>query len=113
VPTNLAAVQAVSCPTIRRVADLTPEVIDALVRLMNDDTQLDKLDDDALLAAGRMATEGTELAGRVAALLNARGGWPFAKIAQAWGVHEATVWRWAKAHGRENAPADQDQGPST
>ncbi|MDN5854369.1 MAG: helix-turn-helix domain-containing protein [Actinomycetia bacterium] len=86
------------------MADLTPEVINALVRLMNDDTQLDTLDDDALLAVGHMAAEGTELAGRVAALLNARGGWPFAKIAHAWGVHESTVFRWAKAHGGESSP---------
>lgn len=99
------------CPTIRHVADLDPEVIDVLVRLMNDDTQLDELGDDALLALGRAAAEGTELAGRIAAKLNRRG-MTFAKIGELWGVHESTAYRWAKAHGAERGGPHSDAPPT-
>jgi hypothetical protein len=86
------------------VADLTPEVIDALVRLMTNEIDLDSLDDEALSVVGRTAKEGPALAGRVAAKLNRRG-WAFARIGEAYGVHESTAYRWAQPYLKD--PDDQ------
>ena len=87
------------------MADLDPEVIDALVRLMSHQSDLDELDDDALLVVGRTAKEGQALAGRIAAKLNRRG-WTYAKIGDAWGVHESTAYRWAQPYVEPAAPTD-------
>lgn len=77
------------------MADPTPEVIDALVRLMNGETDFDELDDDRLLALGAALQSGPVTLARVVRSLNARG-WTFAAIGERLGVHEATVSRWAK-----------------
>lgn len=77
------------------MADLTPEVINALVRLMRNEVDLNGLDDDALLALGAAAHSGPATLARVVRQLNARG-WTFAAIGDKLGVHEATVSRWAK-----------------
>lgn len=77
------------------MADLNSEVIDALVRLMNGETDLDEMDDERLLALGAALQGGPVNLARVVRCLNARG-WTFAAIGERLGVHEATVSRWAK-----------------
>lgn len=85
------------------MADLNPEVINALVRLMSNQSDLDELDDDALVVVGRTAKEGQALAGAIAAKLSRRG-WTYARIAEAWGVHESTAYRWAQPYVEPPAP---------
>lgn len=77
------------------MADLTPEVIDALVRLMKGEVDYDDLDDERLLAIGAAVQDGPDTLARVVRSLSARG-WTFAAIGERLGVHEATVSRWAK-----------------
>lgn len=82
------------------MAELTPEVMNALARLMANEIDLDELDDDALAVLGRTAKEGPALAGRVAARLNKRG-WTYARIGEAYDVHESTAFRWAQPYLRD------------
>lgn len=82
------------------MADLTPEVMNALVRLMSNEIDLDELDADSLSVIGKTAKEGPALAGRIAAKLNQRHGWTFARIGEVYGVHESTAYRWAQPYLR-------------
>ena len=77
------------------MADLTPEVMNALVRLMNGETDYDALDDEALFVLGAACAVSRETLYRVTTLLNDRGH-TFAQIAERWDVHEATASRWAR-----------------
>jgi len=77
------------------VADWTPEVTNALVRLMNGELDYDGLDDDALLALAAASAISRETLYQVTTRLNARG-YTFQQIADRIGVHEATASRWAK-----------------
>lgn len=75
--------------------DVTPEVMNALVRLMNNETELDRLDTTALYALGAAARGGRQLLARVVTELNRRGE-TFAEIGEHYGVVESTASRWAK-----------------
>ncbi|AEA27900.1 hypothetical protein Psed_5773 [Pseudonocardia dioxanivorans CB1190] len=77
------------------VADLTPEVINAMVRLTSNPDQLDQLDADQLFAVLAIAKSGRETLHEVTVRLNARG-FTFAQIGERVGAHESTVSRWAK-----------------
>lgn len=77
------------------MADLTPEVANALVRLMNGEVDYAELDDEALFVLGATVLANRETLYRLATTLNDRGH-TFATIAARWGVHEATASRLAK-----------------
>ena len=90
--------QACSCQawlTILPVAGLTPEVLDALVKLMRGEVDFDDLDDEALYALGAVCANSRETLYQVTTRLNDRGR-TFAQIAERLGVHEVTASRWAK-----------------
>lgn len=92
------------------MADLNPEVMHELVRLMNGDVDLDALDDEALLALGAAAHGGRKLLGEVVARLNRRG-WTFERIGEHLGVHESTAYRWAQPYLREQpTPVNESPG---
>jgi hypothetical protein len=74
---------------------MTPEVMHALVRLMNNETDLEHLDNAALYALGSAARGGRLLLQRVITELNRRGE-TFEKIGEHYGVVESTASRWAK-----------------
>jgi hypothetical protein len=77
------------------VTGLTPEVLDALVRLMRGEVDYDSLDDDALYALGAACAAARETLYQVVTRLNDRGA-TFATIGERLDVHEATASRWAK-----------------
>lgn len=77
------------------VAGLTPEVLDALVKLMRGELDYDALDDDALYALGAACATARQTLFHVTTRLNDRGK-TFAEIAERLDVHEATASRWAK-----------------
>lgn len=92
------------------VTDWTPEVTNALVRLMNGEQTYDEMDDEALLAVAAISAMGREALYEVTTRLSARG-WTFAQIAEKLGVHEATASRWAKPPAedrrrRKSGPVD-------
>ncbi len=77
------------------MADLTPEVMNALVRLMNGEVDLDDLSNDELFALAAAAAGGRDLLHRVVVKLNDRK-ITFAQIGERLGVVESTASRWAK-----------------
>jgi len=77
------------------VTGLTPEVLDALVRLMSGNVDYDTLDDEALYALGKACAAARATLFEVTTRLNDRGA-SFALIGERLGVHEATASRWAK-----------------
>lgn len=77
------------------MTDLTPEVINALVRLMSDPTELDRLQPDELFAVLAAAKGGRKTLHDVTVRLNSAG-YTFAQIGERVGAHESTVSRWAK-----------------
>ena len=92
------------------VADLTPEVMSALVRLMNGEVDLDSMTDDELFALASAAIDGRDLLHRVVVLLNGRGH-TFAQIGERLDVVESTASRWAKPpvpRGRPRRPRDSN-----
>ncbi len=96
------------------MADETnPEVMNALVRLMNGDTDLEQLDKVALYALAGAARGGRLLLQRVVAELNRRGD-TFAEIGTRFGVAESTAFRWAKTPLRtaEGATPPVDDEPA-
>lgn len=91
------------------MADETnPEVLNALVRLMNGDTDLEQLDKAALYALAAAARGGRLLLQRVVTELN-RQGETFAEIGEHFGVAESTAYRWAKTPLRaEGSPSSAE-----
>lgn len=79
------------------VADLNPEVLNALVRVMNGELDIETLTDEELLslAAATRPDVARSTLHRALVELNNRGK-RFAQIADDLGVHEATAARWAK-----------------
>jgi hypothetical protein len=77
------------------VTGLTPEVLDALVKLMRREVDYDALDDEALFALAGACATARETLYQVTTRLNDRG-LTFAQIGEHLGVHEATASRWAK-----------------
>lgn len=79
------------------VADPTPEVMNALVRLMKGEIDLKALDKEALyaLAAALKPGEARDTLHQTLIELNDRGD-TFAQIGERLDVHEATAARWAK-----------------
>lgn len=90
--------------------DLTPEVMNALVRLMNNETNLDELNVEQLYALGAAARGGRKLLARVITELNRRGE-TFSEIGEHYGVVESTASRWAKppATGERGAAGVPDE----
>lgn len=83
------------------MADLTPEVIDALVRLMNDETDMGGLPDETILGNMKIGRAGRKLVGEGAAELHRRG-WTWPQIAEHFPpVNQSTVHRWAQPYLRE------------
>lgn len=85
------------------MADLTPEVIDALVRLMNDELRMADQDDDTIVEHMRIGRYGRRLVGEGAAELHRRG-WTWPQIAAKFGVNQSTVHRWARDYREEGDP---------
>lgn len=80
------------------MTDLSPEVRNALVRLVNGDFDLDKLTDDQLFEIAKILRpdDARELLFRTLTLLYEERKYTFASIGDHLGVHEATASRWAK-----------------
>lgn len=79
---------------------MTPEVMNALVRLMSNEIDLADLTPEQLYALGAAARGGRLLLQRVIAELNQRGV-TFAEIGDHYGVVESTAFRWAKTPVRD------------
>ena len=79
------------------MADLTQEVLDALVRLMNDEIQMSALDDATIVSNMRIGRGGRKLVGEGAAELHRRG-WTWPRIAAEFGVDQSTAHRWAQPY---------------
>jgi uncharacterized protein YaiI (UPF0178 family) len=79
------------------VADLTPEVLNALVRLMNGEVDLNEMETEELyrLVISLQPDLAKTTLAKALAILNERGE-RFAVIGERIGVHEATASRWAK-----------------
>lgn len=79
------------------MADTTDEVLNALVRLMNGDVDVDAMTKDQLyaLATALIPDKARDLLHQALSRLNDEGE-TFAQIGEQLGVHEATAARWAK-----------------
>lgn len=84
--------------------DTTSEVMNALVRLMNNEVDLADLTDEQLYALGAAARGGRLLLQRVITELNRRGT-TFLEIGEHYGVVESTASRWAKTPTRAEVAA--------
>jgi hypothetical protein len=82
------------------VADLNPEVMNALVRLMNDEITMSDQDDPTIVEHMRIGRYGRKLVGEGAAELHRRG-WTWPRIAAEFGVDQSTAHRWAQPYLRE------------
>jgi hypothetical protein len=82
------------------VADLNPEVMNALVRLMNDEIAMSDQDDSTIVEHMRIGRYGRKLVGEGAAELHRRG-WTWPRIAAEFGVDQSTAHRWAQPYLRE------------
>lgn len=82
----------------RPVADLNPEVMNALARLMKDD--ISDLDEATIVEGMRALRAGRKLIGEGAAELHRRG-WTWPKIAVEFGVDQSTAHRWAQPYLRD------------
>lgn len=92
------------------MADLNPEVMHELVRLMNGEVAYTELDDDALYALGAAAQGGRTVLHEVTVELRRRG-YTFVQMADRWHVDPATPTRWVNPPnrpGRRPRPADND-----
>lgn len=88
------AVALASCP----VADLNPEVMNALVRLMSD--EMSGLDEATIVEGMRALRAGRKLIGEGAAELYRRG-WTWPRIAAEFKVDQSTAHRWAQPYLRD------------
>jgi len=99
------------------VAELTPEVMNALVRLMKDEVVMTDLSEQDILDQMRFGRSGPEilkaaqkLVGEGAAELHRRG-WTWPQIAAEFPpINQSSVHRWAKPYLR--AGEDDDQAES-
>lgn len=82
------------------MADLNPEVMNALVRLMNDEIAMADQDDATIVKHMRIGRYGRKLVGEGAAELHRRG-WTWPRIAAEFGVDQSTAHRWAQPYLRE------------
>lgn len=84
------------------MADLTPEVLNALVRVMKGELDIETLTTDELyaLASATRPDVARSTLHRALIELNNREE-RFAQIAERLGVHEATAARWAKPPGED------------
>jgi hypothetical protein len=97
------------------VPELTPEVMNALVRAMNNETAMDALTEEAILEQMRFGRSGPEellkasqkLVGQGAAELYRRK-WTWPRIAAEFGVNQSTAHRWAQPYLGES-----EQGPAS
>lgn len=76
------------------MAGLTPEVMNALVRLMSREIDYGEIDTDALYALGAAARDGRQTLHEITLELKRRGE-TYAQMADRWGVDAATPTRWA------------------
>ncbi len=89
------------------MADLTPEVMNALVRLMNGEVDLDAMSTEQLyeLVSALHPERASRTLAQALAVLNVREvdgrRQTFAIIGDRIGVHEATAARWAKPPGED------------
>lgn len=81
------------------MADPTPEVTNALVRLMTSGDDLSAMSDDELVNALLALRERKKLEGSAAAELHRRD-WTWPRIAGLLGVDQSTVHRWAQPYLR-------------
>lgn len=88
------------------MADLTPEVINALVRLMNGDTNYDEIGDDDLFALGEASRRGRKTLHEVVLTLKKRG-YTFAQMGERWGVTESAASRWVNPPRPWGRPSQQ------
>jgi hypothetical protein len=86
------------------VADFSQEVLDALVRLMNDEIKMSELKDEVIVKNMRIGRGGRKLVGEGAAELHRRG-WTWPRIAHEFGVDQSTAHRWAQPYLREGDPS--------
>ena len=82
------------------MADLTPEVLDALVRLVNGDYDLAGRTKDELYDLSAALINARQTLAQALAELNEQGE-TFAQIGERLGIHEATASRWAKPPGED------------
>ena len=80
------------------MADQTPEVMRALVRLMTNPEDLSDLTDEEVIQAMRQARKSKKFAEVHGADELRRRGWSDARIAKGLGVHRAQPKRWAQNH---------------
>lgn len=85
------------------MADLTPEVIDALVRLMSNDIAMSELPDETIVGNMKIGRAGRRLVGEGAAELHRRG-WTWPRIAAEFGVDQSTAHRWAQPYIKDGDP---------
>jgi DNA-binding NarL/FixJ family response regulator len=88
------------------VADLTPEVMNALVRLMKGEIEYDELGDDALFDLAQASRRGQLTLHEIVVKLRERGH-SLAQIGERLGVTESAVSRWTK---RPQPPGRRRQG---
>lgn len=94
------------------MADLTPEVMNALVRLMKGEVDLNELDADGLFAIAEAAKGGRQTLHEVTLVLRAKG-YTFAQIGDRLGVTESAASRWVKPPsppGRRPRSEDEQDG---
>lgn len=82
------------------MADLTQEVLDALVRLMTGEIKMSELDDATIVSNMQIGRHGRKLVGEGAAELHRRG-WTWPRIAAEFSVDQSTAHRWAQPYLRE------------
>lgn len=80
---------------IRFVADPTPEVLNALVRLVNGDYDLTDRPKDELYALAAALINAKATLAKTLSAIHGHGD-TFAEIGDQLGIHEATASRWAK-----------------
>lgn len=77
------------------MADLSPEVIHALVRLMKGEVDYDDLSDDDLFTLGAASRRARQTLHEITLKLRERG-YTFAQIGERLGVTESTASRWVE-----------------
>lgn len=89
------------------VTDLTPEVANALVRLVNGELDYGDLDDDTLVALGKASRRGQTTLHEVVVELYRNRGLTFAQIGERLGATESAASRWI------NPPSPPGRRPRT
>lgn len=89
------------------MADQTPEVMRALVRLMTNPDDLSDLTDEEVIQAMRQARKSKKIAEVHGADELRRRGWTVERIAKELGVHRAQPMRWAREHPSRQGDVDE------